>query len=58
MLRCCLLEGSREGFPIDSKNVISETFFPANLLASILKKLNPTQQKQTFIPNTKYYNTK
>jgi len=30
--------------PLDTKQVISETFFPANLLASS-KKLNLTQQQ-------------
>jgi len=38
--------------PLDTKQVISETFFPANLLASS-KKLNLTQQQQTLIRNTR-----
>jgi len=33
--------------PLDTKKVISETFFPANLLALVLNKLHLAQQKQT-----------
>ena len=45
--------------PLETKQTIAETFFPASFLAStVLKKLNSTQQKQTFVQNTKILQNK
>jgi len=39
--------------PLDTKQIISETFFPASLLVYTGKKLNLTQEKQTQEQNDK-----
>jgi len=44
--------------PLDTKQVISETFPQASLLAWYGKKLNPTQQKHASANEKMSYNTK
>ena len=41
------MDGARLNVPLDTKQVISETFFPANLLAQYWKATKPNKTNNT-----------